>query len=154
MWGCVRYVLDLPLIYHLQGLDVLELSGDSSISIRDENTVQMFSSLLPSIHSHTVFTTSGLPKEPSSLKKGAEQKPFLADFREDRVRFIKYSTSVTRFNKKKKKHFILICVYIWDLINHWQKHMTKNFGLSFYTEKKWWLSQWFSIHMRMFISGH
>lgn len=80
MRGCVRYVLDLPLIYHLQGLDVLELSGDSSISIRDENTAQMSSSLIPSIHSYTVFTTSGLPKEPSTLKKAAEHKTFLADF--------------------------------------------------------------------------
>lgn len=97
----MRYVLDLPLIYHLQGLDELELSGDSSISIRDENTVQMSSSLIPSVHSHTVFTTSGLPKVPSSLKKGTEQKKtFLADFREDSATFINYSSSVTCFSKK------------------------------------------------------
>jgi len=68
--------LDLPLIYHLQRLDELELSGDSFLSIRDKKTVQMSSSLIPSVHRHTVFTTSGLPKEPSSLKKGAEQKIF------------------------------------------------------------------------------
>lgn len=108
----MRCVLDLPLIYHLQGLDVLELSGDSSISIRDENTVQMSSSLLPSIHNHTVFTTSGLPKEPSSLKKAAEHKPFLADFREDCVRFRNYSSSMTSFNKKTATFHFDLCLYM------------------------------------------
>ncbi len=112
MWGCVRYVLDLPLIYHLQGLDVLELSGDSSISIKDEKTVQMSSSLSPSIHNHTVFTTSGLPREPSSLKKAAEHKRFLADFIEDCVRFRNYSSSMTSFNKKTAIFHFDLCLYI------------------------------------------
>lgn len=115
----------------------------------------VFITYTPSIHNHTVFTTSGLPKEPSSLKKAVEQKPFLADFREDCVRFRNYSSSMTSFNKKTATFHFDLCFYRRSNKSLAGRHHENLWTFILPKKKKrWWLSQWFSIHMRMFVSGH